>query len=100
MSLKTEIGEVEGHKKNIENLERKGNKVGHEYPGKGAAKTTVAGSIIDDFCILQARITDLGLLLVPINRDTLMSLKTEDGDVEGHQKQAGTCISCKVTKDF
>jgi hypothetical protein len=29
-------------KKNIENRDRKRNKVGHEYPGEGAAKTTVA----------------------------------------------------------
>ena len=41
---------------------RQGNKqkkVGHEYPGEGAAKTTVAGSILNDFCILQAKITEI-----------------------------------------
>ena len=46
------------------------NKVGPEYPGEGAAQTTVAGSIIDDFCIIQAKLALLGLLLVPIHRDT------------------------------
>ena len=53
--------------------------MGPEYPGEGAAQTTVAGSIIDDFCIIQAKITLLGLLLVPIHRDTLTNLKTETG---------------------
>ena len=38
-------------------MKKKGkNKVGPEYPGKGAAKTTVAGSIIDDFCIIGTKI--------------------------------------------
>ena len=36
---------------------RKINKVGPEYPGEGAAKTIVAGSIIEDSCIIQAKIT-------------------------------------------
>ena len=36
---------------------KKKNKVGPEYPGEGAAKTTVAGSIIDDFYIIQAKFT-------------------------------------------
>ena len=67
---------------------RKINKVGPEYPGEGAAKTTVAGSIIEDFCIIQAKITLLGLLLVPIHRDTLTNLKTENGGVvKGHNKK-------------
>ena len=62
--------------------------MGPEYPGEGAAKTTVAGSIIDDFCIIQAKITLLGLLLVPIHRDTLTNLKTENGGVvKGHNKK-------------
>ena len=47
-------------------------------PGRGVAKTTVAVSIFDDFYIIQAKITYLGLLLVPIDRDTLISLKTEN----------------------
>ena len=42
-------------------------------------------SIFDDFCIIQAKITDLGLLLVPIHGDTLTNLKTEiRGVVKGH----------------
>ena len=45
--------------------------VGQEYLREGATRTTVAGSIIDDFCIIQAKITDLELLLVPIIRDAL-----------------------------
>ena len=46
-----------GHKQiNLENQEE-AKKVGPEYPGEGAAKTTVAGSIIDDFCIIQAKFT-------------------------------------------
>jgi hypothetical protein len=62
--------------------------VGPEYPGEGAAKTTVAGSIIDDFCIIQAKFTSLGLLLVPIHRDTQTNLKTEIGGVvKGHNKK-------------
>ena len=63
---------------------KKKKKGGPEYPGEGASKTAVAGPIFDDFCIIQAKITYLGLLLVPINRDTLISLKTENRDVEEH----------------
>ena len=58
------------------------------WPGEGDAKITVAGPIFDYFCIIQAKITDLGLLLVPINRDTLTNLKTENGGVvKGHNKK-------------
>ena len=52
-------------------------KVGPEYLGEGAAKTTVAGSIIDDFYMVQANFTLLGLLLVSIHRNTQTNLKTE-----------------------
>ena len=77
----------------LENLGEEGNKVRPEYPGERFANTTVAGFI-----------TYLGLLLVPKNRDPLMSLKTENGDVKGHnkrrrnrilgeKKQVGLCLS-------
>ena len=62
--------------------------MGPEYLGKGAAETTVAGNIIDDFCIIQAKMNLLGLLLVPIHRDTRTNLKTENGGVvKGHNKK-------------
>ena len=62
--------------------------MGPEYPGEGAAQTTVAGSIIDDSCIIQAKIALLGLLLVPIHRDTQTNLKIENGGVvKGHNKK-------------
>ena len=58
-----------------------GKKISPNYLGERVAKTTAAESILDNFYILQAKITNRGSLLVPINRDTLMSLKTENGDV-------------------
>ncbi len=62
--------------------------MGPEYPGEGAAQTTVAVSIIDDFCIIQAKIASLGLLLVPIHRDTQINYKTEKGSAEkGNRKK-------------
>ena len=51
---------------------------GPRVPGRGVAKPIVAVPIFDDFCIIQAKITYLGLLIVPIYRDTLISLKTEN----------------------
>ena len=42
---------------NRKSRRRRKNKVGPEYPGEGATRTTVAGSIIDDFCIIQAKFT-------------------------------------------
>ena len=61
---------------------------GPRVPGRGVAKTTVDVSIFDDFCIIQAKITDPGLLLVPIHGDTLTNLKTENGGVvKGHNNK-------------
>ena len=53
-------------------------KISLNYLGERVAKTTAAESILDNFYILQAKITNRGSLLVPINRDILMSLKTEN----------------------
>ena len=51
----------------------------------GTAKTTVPVSL---FCIIEAKINALGLLLVPIYRDTQRDLKTEKGGVVvGHSKK-------------
>ena len=74
-------------KKKIEN-QGEGKKSGPRVPERGAAKKSIAVSIFDDFCIIQAKITDIGLLLVPIHGDTLTNLKTENGGVvKGHKKK-------------
>ena len=59
-----------------------GKKISPNYLGERVAKKTAAESILDSFYILQAKITNWGSLVVPINRDILMSLKTENEDVK------------------
>ena len=59
-----------------------GKKISPNYLGERIVKKTAAESILDSFYILQAKITNWGSLLVPINRDILMSLKTENEDVK------------------
>ena len=74
--------------------------MGPEYPRKEASKTTVTGSIIDDFymdqanftfdylCIIEAEISDLALLLMSIHKDNQTNLKTENGGVvKRHNKK-------------
>jgi hypothetical protein len=64
-----------------------GKKISHNYLGERVAKTTAAESILNNFYILQAKITYRGSFLVPIHRDTLMSLKTENEDVINFKKK-------------
>jgi hypothetical protein len=64
-----------------------GRKISPNYLGERVAKTTAAESILDNFYTLQAKITNRGSLLVPISRDTLMSLKTENEDVMNFKKK-------------
>ena len=64
-----------------------GNKISHNYLGERVAKKTATESILDNFYILQAKITNRGSLLVPINRDTLMSVKTENEDMMNFKKK-------------
>jgi hypothetical protein len=64
-----------------------GKKISPNYLGERVAKTTAAESILDHFYIPQAKITAHCSLLVPINRDTLMSLKTENEDVMNFKKK-------------
>ena len=41
----------------MENDEDEKNKMGSEYLGEGATKTTEVGFVIDDSCIFQAKFT-------------------------------------------
>ena len=72
-----------------QNKEKKiwGRKISPNYLGERVAKTTAAEYILHNFYILQDKITNWGSLLVPINRDTLMSLKTEKEDVMNFKKK-------------
>jgi hypothetical protein len=70
-------------------------KVGHKYPGEGAAILWQPGLALS--CSLKDSQKNrvqgkcmLGVLLVPIHRDTRMDLKTEKGGVvKGHNKKRG-----------
>ena len=64
-----------------------GKKISPNYLEERVAKTTAAESILYNFYIPEAKITNQGSLLVPINRDTLMSLKTENEDVMKFKKK-------------
>ena len=64
-----------------------GKKISPNYLGERVAKKTATESILDSFYILQAKITNRGHCYVPINRDILMSLKTENEDVINFKKK-------------
>jgi hypothetical protein len=74
-------------------IKRKIYKVGHEYPGEGAALLWQPG--LPSTCSLLHSQNDIiqgecisGVLLVPIHRDTRIDSKTERGGVvKGHNKK-------------
>ena len=75
-------------------IKRKIYKVGHEYPGEGAALLWQPG--LPSTCSLQHSQKDIiqgecisGVLIVPIHRDTQIDKKTEKGGVvKRHIKQS------------